>query len=110
MGFIDTGGCSARMCLAILPYLIAIPGVSAASDDAVASRAWVQACRPHLEWVKWDPNLDVDSYADMLVAHARQTNCGLVNQFENFTFPAGQSPDSQSGSTAPTLASHERRL
>lgn len=56
-------------------------GVAAPVDGSASlqkSHEWTQTCRPHLEWVNWDPNFDVESYADALVARARQLNSDML--------------------------------
>jgi hypothetical protein len=54
--------------------------------------------------------IDIGSYSEMLAARGGQMGWGRVNQFENSSFQAAHSPDSQSGPTAANLAPHERRL
>lgn len=41
------------------------PAASCAAGTTTNSTpAWFKTCRPHLEWVNWDRNLDVKRYAD----------------------------------------------
>ena len=44
------------------------------ADASSQKEQWYKTCRPHLEWVNWDPNLDVEKYTDELIARAKILN------------------------------------
>ena len=53
-------------------------GAVRAVASTESTNAWFKTCRPHLEWVNWDRNLDLERYTDTLVARARQINSDML--------------------------------
>jgi hypothetical protein len=45
-----------------------------AQDNVHKKDTWYLTCRPHLEWVNWDSNLNVEKYTDELIARAKKLN------------------------------------
>jgi hypothetical protein len=57
--------------LLALSVVLCVPTFPTAPAGEDPDGEWFQTCRPHLEWVNWDPNVDIEGYADELVARAR---------------------------------------
>ena len=46
--------------------------------------AWYEFCTPHLEWLNWEDNLDMDKYVATLIERAKQINSNtIVYPFES---------------------------